>query len=177
MKKIFLALTLILGYGAFSQTIKNSVTSSNPEVSPAVAINTSSDNTSPVLSGSISTKAVRNFKKSFKNATEEKWYDMADGYRVKFATKGTASNIFYKVDYDKNGNWTHTIRSYGEKELAHGIREQVKMGYVDYTIVWVEEVTMPRTQTTHIIHLEGPTDWVNVRISDGEMEEFQRYNK
>ena len=177
MKKIFLVLTLmIFGYGAFSQTIKNSASSANPEVSPAV-LNTGNDNASNAPSVSISSKALKNFKKSFKSATDEKWFEMPDGYRVKFTTTGTHSTILYKVDYDKKGNWTHTIRSYDEKELARDIKEQVKMSYLDYTIVWVEEVIMPRQKATHIVHLEGPTDWVNVRISDGEMDEFQRYNK
>lgn len=177
MKKIFLVLTLmIFGYGAFSQVMKNSASSSNPEVSPAL-LKTSNDNASIAPPGSISSKALKSFKKSFKNAADEKWYEIPDGYRVKFATAGTHSTILYKVDYDKKGNWNHTIRSYDEKELARDIKDQVKMSYLDYTIVWVEEVMMPSHKTTHIVHLEGPTDWVNVRVSDGEMDEFQRYNK
>ena len=177
MKKIFLVLTLmIFGYGAFSQSMKSSPSSANPEISPTVLVNTNGDNT-PIAPASISSKAVKSFKKSFKNATDEKWYEIPDGYRAKFTTNGTHSTILYKVDYDKNGNWTHTIRSYDEKELARTIWEQVKTSYLDYTIVWVEEVIMPNKKVTHLVHLEGPKDWVNVRISDEEMDEYQRYNK
>jgi len=102
---------------------------------------------------------------------------MPDGYRAKFTIKGAKSDITYKVDYDKKGNWTHTILSYDEKELAKDIRDQVKMNYFDYSIVYVDCVMMPHNQNTYVIHLEGATNWINVRIADGEMDELQKYNK
>jgi len=176
MKKILAALVLFtVGHGAFPQSLKNVSSSGNSEVSTTVLDNSSVEkNTVP---NAVSTKAIRNFKKLFKNVSDEKWYEMPDGYRVKFSKKDNQSSVSYKVDYDKEGNWMHTIRSYDEKELAKNIRDRVKTTYFDYSIILVDEVIMPLNQSTYVIHLEGATNWINVRIANGEMDELQKYNK
>lgn len=177
MKKIFFTLALsTIVCGAFSQALKNSIAYQNQKRSPAAIINSTDDNTT-AMSGGASVKAIKSFKKSFKNINNEKWYEMPDGYRVKFTANGAHSNIFYKVDYDNKGNWLHTIRSYDEKELPGSIRDQIRMTYLDYKIATVDELNLPGNQTTFIIHLEGTNDWINVEITDGQMDELQRYNK
>ena len=71
MKKILLAVVLAtLGYYAFPQDIKNSVATVNPEVAPlsgsAAALNTSTTDAK-----NVSSKAVKNFNKTFKKLTGE----------------------------------------------------------------------------------------------------------
>ena len=167
MKKILSALVLmIIGNCAFPQSLKNSVASENPEVSPAVSV---SENTAPA----VMSKAVRNFKKIFKNVSNEKWYEMPDGYRVNF----TAKDIRCRLDYDKNGNWMHTIRYYDEKKLPLEVRRLVVSNYLDYSIRTVEEIETPRNSIFYVIHLEGETNWINIKVSDNEINELEKIKK
>jgi hypothetical protein len=167
MKKILSALVLlIIGNCAFPQSLKNSVPSENPEVSPAVLV---SEKTAPA---SMS-KAVRNFEKTFKNVTDEKWYEMPDGYRTNF----TAKDVHCRLDYDKNGNWMHTIKYYDEKKLPLEVRRLVASSYLDYSIRSVEEIQVPRIAVFYVIHLEGETNWINVKVSDNEITELEKIKK
>ncbi len=167
MKKILSALVVLaIGTCAFPQTLKNSVPSENPEVSPAVSV---SENTAPAAM----TKAVRNFNKIFKNVSDEKWYEMPDGYRVNF----TAKDIRCRLDYDKDGNWTHTIRYYDEKKLPVEVRRLVVSSYLDYAIRTVEEVQTPNADLFYVIHLEGKTNWINIKVADQEINELQKIKK
>jgi len=166
MKKILPAFIFFaLAQCAFSQNIRIA--------SSEVSISDKGDSNENLTSNNISTKAFREFKKNFKTVTNEKWFDLTDMVRAKF----TLDNISYKVDYDKRGHWLHTIRSYSEKELSSDVRQQVKMTYFDYAIVLVDEIDMPRNQKSYIVHLEGQTNWINLRISDGEMDEWQNFKK
>ncbi len=167
MKKILSALLLLaIGNGAFPQSIKNSVAFENPEVSPAVSVN---ENMAPAAMS----KAVRNFKKTFKNITDEKWYEMPDGYRVNFIL----NNIRCRLDYDKNGNWLHTIRYYDEKQLPVEVRRLVVSSYLDYTIRTVEEIEVPHNTIFYVIHLEGETNWINIKVADNEINELEKIKK
>jgi hypothetical protein len=167
MKKILSALVLlIIGNCAFPQSLKNSVPSENPEVSPAVSV---SENTAPAAMN----KAVRNFRKTFKNVSNEKWYEMPDGYRVNF----TAKDIRCRLDYDKNGNWMHTIRYYDEKKLPVEVRRLVVSNYLDYHIRTVEEIEAPRNVIFYVVHLEGETNWINIKVSDNEINELEKIKK
>ncbi len=167
MKKILSALVLlIIGNCAFPQSLKNSVPSENPEVSPAVLV---SENTAPA---SMS-KAVRNFDKTFKNVIDEKWYVMPDGYRVNF----TAKDVRCRLDYDKNGNWMHTIKYYDEKKLPVEVRRLVVSSYFDYSIRTVEEIEAPVILKFYVIHLEGETNWINIKVADNEINELEKIKK
>jgi hypothetical protein len=167
MKKILSALVLlIIGNCAFPQSLKNSVPSENPEVSPAVSV---SENTAPAAMS----KAVRNFNKIFKNVTDAKWYEMPDGYRANFTAKG----VRCRLDYDKNGNWLHTIRYYDEKKLPVEVRRLVASNYLDYSVRTVEEIEAPRNTIFYVIHLEGETNWINIKVSDNEINELEKIKK
>jgi Putative beta-lactamase-inhibitor-like, PepSY-like len=167
MKKILTALVLlIIGNCAFPQSLKNSAPSENPEVSPGVTV---SETTAPAAMN----KAVRNFKKTFKSITDQKWYEMPDGYRVNFTT----NDVRYRLDYDKKGNWLHTIRYYDEKKLPVEVRRLVASSYLDYNIRTVEEIEAPRNTKFHVIHLEGETNWINIKVSDNEIIELEKIKK
>ena len=167
MKKILSALVLlVIGICAFPQSIKNSITSENPEVSPAVSV--SEDNASAAMS-----KAIRSFKKTFKNVAGEKWYEMPDGYRANF----TANDIRCRLDYDKKGNWLHTIKYYDEKNLPVETRRLVVSSYLDYSIRTIEEIEAPRNILFYVIHLEGQTDWINIKVANNEINELEKIKK
>jgi hypothetical protein len=168
MKKILSSLVfLTLGYCAFPQTLKNSVSSANPEVSGAIPVGES------INPATVNIKAVRNFEKTFKNVTDEKWYEMPDGFRVTFTLK----DIRCRLDYDKNGKWMHTIKYYDEKKLPVEVRRLVASSYLDYSIRTVEEIEAPHDMKFYVIHLEGETNWINIKVSDNEINELEKIKK
>jgi hypothetical protein len=126
-----------------------------------------------IYTNDINSKARKNFLKMYKNVTGENWNELPDGMRVKFILNG----IQHWVDYSKNGEWLETIRFYYEKELSPEIRYLVKNDYYNYSIKWVKEIEKPRDIRTYIVHLEGQKDWINLRVHDGEMEEWQKFFK
>src|SRR5689334_16189115 len=114
MKKIVLALLLpAFGYGAFPQSSKEGTITQTDIVTAAVVFpKVNAMKTSVPYINNVSIKAVRHFKKTFKNASDEKWYEMPDGYRVNFML----NDIRCRLDYDKNGTWLHTIKYCNEKK-------------------------------------------------------------
>jgi len=174
MKKILSALVLLTtGYYAFPQNLKSSLISGNPEISVSPAVSKTAEPTSTTYLNNISIKAVRDFKKTFKNITNENWYTMPDGYRVNFTDEGMRS----RLDYDKKGNWLHSIRYYDEKKLSAELRRLIVSSYLDYNIRSVEEVKSPRNTIFYIIHLEGQKNWINIKIGDYEIYELRKINK
>jgi len=171
MKKILTILALVpMCCSALPQDLKNSIVSGNPEVAiPHLLSGVPSTPSSDV----ISPKAMTSFHKAFKNVSDEKWYEMPDATRAKF----TVNDVHYIVDYDKKGHWIHTIRTYSEKQLPADVRQEVRATYLDYSIICVKEITLPRNDKTYIVYLEGPSNFVNLRIANGEMDEWQKYNK
>ena len=127
----------------------------------------------------VNTKAVKNFTKSYKSQSNEVWHEVTDGLIAQF----TSDDINYRVDYDKKGNWLHTIRTYDENKLPRDVRHMVKSIYYDFDITQVQEIEMPfnienpLNGPTYIIHLEGKTEFINLRVCDGAMDEWQKFNK
>jgi hypothetical protein len=94
-------------------------------------------------------------------------------------------DINYRVDYDKKGIWLHTIRTYNENKLPSDVRHLVKSSYYDYNIIVVQEIEIPwepfmdfpTDLFTYIVHLEGKTKLINLRVSNGEMDEWEKFDK
>ena len=166
MKKILSALVLItIGHFALPQSLKNSVASGNPEVTTVAEPAT--------IPTYVSTKAVRSFKKAFKTVNDEKWYEMPDGYRANFTLNG----VRHRMDYDKQGNWLHTIRYYDEKKLPTEVRRLVASTYLDYSVTLVEEIETSDNKISYVIHLEGETKWINIKVADQEINELGTIQK
>jgi hypothetical protein len=168
MKKILSALVLT-GFTLYAlpQSSKNSVASTNSEVAvPQLASNYSAADV-------ISQKAVNNFEKTFKNVSEVKWYEMPDGYRANCIMNG----VRCRLDYDKRGNWLHTIKYIDEKKLPIDVRRLVASSYLDYSITSIEQIELPHHQLVFVIHLQGEKNWINIRVSDSEISELQTINK
>jgi hypothetical protein len=121
----------------------------------------------------INSKAVRDFNKEFKQVSDEAWFATDDGFVVKFKQDGVKT----RADYNKKGHWLHTIRTYDENKLPPDMRHLVKSSYYDYDILQVQEIEKPYNTFTYIVHREGKTKLINLRISDGDMEEWQKFDK
>jgi hypothetical protein len=127
----------------------------------------------PTYRNEINVKAVRHFLRYFDNVANEEWYDAPDRSVVTFNING----VRYRVDYDKQGGWIQTIRTYDATKLPPGIRESVRIAYNDYNIFQVQEVEMPLHPLNYFIHLEGKTKLINLRIYNGEIEVLQKFDK
>lgn len=125
--------------------------------------------------GTVNTKAVKDFRKSYKSAVDEQWSKNADGLSAGFTLNGIKNTIFY----NKKGSWAGSLKGYTEDKLARNIREIVKREYYDYKITYVQEVEIPssRGEATYIVHLEDENTIKQVRISDNQMEVYREYSK
>ena len=133
-----------------------------------------SENTSNMVDrAKIDSRVLRNFIKSYQNVSDEKWFELKDGFLTKFRV----DDIMYMVAYGKKGGWLHTIRTYNENKLAQDLRYAVKSSYYDYHITLVQEVKIPLNPVTYVIHLEDKTKIINLRVCDGEMDEWQKMSK
>jgi hypothetical protein len=120
----------------------------------------------------IDQKAMRDFRKAYKDIHDEKWYVLTNGFAAEFLK----NDIKNEIVYDKSGKWVFSILYYGENGLDSEIREIVKKIYYDYTITLVEEIHVPE-KIVYLVHMEGKETWKNVRVTDGEMELIEDYNK
>jgi len=132
-------------------------------------VSNASDNIEP---SAVNHKAVKDFDRNFKNANA-KWYQVENQFVAMF----TADDVSYQIAYNKKGNKLYSIRNYDESKLSADVRHNVKSTYYDYTITLVQEIDMPLKPLTFIVHLDGKTDIINLRIRDGEMDEWQKFKK
>jgi hypothetical protein len=161
MKKYAFMLTACLAAAIFNTTFAQevSVARVDPEFTHGRALN------------NISTRAVRDFHRTYREVFDEEWYSVINGYIAKF----TRDNIKTRVDYDKHGNWLSTIRYMNERQMPRDLRNRVKSVYFDDRITQVEEI-QNKEDKVYLIHLEGESTWKVVRVGE-EMTVLEDYNK
>ncbi|HVZ96225.1 MAG TPA: hypothetical protein VG847_05075, partial [Chitinophagaceae bacterium] len=84
----------------------------------------------------VSAKALKNFEKSFKNASGATWEKCTSGFVVKFSD----GNIKNSIYYDKKGNWQASMKCYFEPMLDKDVRAIVKQKYYDDKITYIQEI-------------------------------------
>ena len=161
-------LALILGNAAFSQSAQ-----SDAQYSKVTGPSTNSapgDSENYNLNG----RAVRDFTRTFNDLSGESWSNSSNGYVVRFRLH----EIDYMIFYDQTGDKLYTMRNYHEAKLPQEIRHLVKRKYYDFDIRLVQEVANDfGTTSAYFIHLEGKTQWITARVSNGHIDEFERFNK
>jgi len=175
MKKNFLAcaatfiVVLAISHTGYSQKSSSAIVYNTP-VDPS-----SSASTSAVSVDAISSKALKDFNKTFAGVSTAKWYIVNAGFTTKF----TQNDIQFRVDYDKKGNWTGTMKSYDEKKLSRDVRATVKSVYYDYSIKWVKEITVPNYPNiiVYMIHIDDEKSFKNLQVIDGEILVLEAYDK
>jgi hypothetical protein len=166
-------LALATTNGANAQNSKNNIASNDIKIDKSVFPG-AADATN-VSTNAISAKALKDFKKSYKNASGEKWAKSANGVTAQFTSNGI-DNIVY---YDKKGNWDASLKNYSEDKFDRNVRAIVKSKYFDYKITQVQEVETAATlgTPTYMVHIEGDNDFKIIRVSDGEMDVYEEFGK
>jgi len=123
----------------------------------------------------ISPRALRDFAYTHKNVTGESWTKLKDGFSVRFNSEGVRTTIYY----DKKGNWSGSIKIYGEEKLLREVRHVVKSTYYDYNIVYAQEIETTDSDgvPTYVVCVEDKTKIKMIRIRDGEMSVWKEFTK
>jgi len=126
--------------------------------------------TSPNL---IASRAIRNFSKDFKDATDVRWV-LSDGggYIVKFIYKGVAC----RADYDYKGYCLTSYKYYNEDKLPNEVRQLVKSTYFDFSIYRVAELFIS-DKTVYLVTLESNESWMKISVIDGEITVVENFRK
>ena len=127
----------------------------------------------PVSIAEINAKAVRNFSKDYKKATDVKWIKTSEGLYAAYFVNDDIQNL---VCYNKKGNFECQLRYYQEEKLPREIRGLVKSAYYDFSIYLVTEVHR-NGKIAYVIKMEDKTSWKTVKVVDGEMEVTEDYRK
>jgi len=120
----------------------------------------------------INTKLMRNFRKDFPKAKDATWYTLKDGYVATFDDGG----MKHMAGYDLSGKWQYSIISYGVKNLPESVRSRVRSVYYDYTISFVQEITV-HGQTIFLVHIEDEHTLKTVRVMEDGMDTIEEFNK
>ena len=147
--------------------IENRDVVKSESLSPAMELTKYSNNEITEINSAteLNQKATRDFKKTFRDVNNEKWYTIKNGFLAEFSLNTTKN----RVVYDKKGNWKYTVSYYEEKSLPAEIRAIVKPAYYDYTISRVEEVHA-NDKIIYMVHLQNDSRLKTVRICDEEMD-------
>jgi hypothetical protein len=117
-------------------------------------------------------RAQRDFLKREGEQRDEQWYKMLDGFLAEYSEAGVKCVVYY----DGKGNWSGSIRSFGEKGLPIDIRRQVRSTYLDYVITWVKEIQKDHA-LVYNVHIENDTSWKELLVQDDEMREWKAFDK
>ncbi|OQP50621.1 hypothetical protein A4H97_01925 [Niastella yeongjuensis] len=122
----------------------------------------------------VHVRAMRDFLKRDKTASNVDWMIVETGYVARYTDK---SNSNCRTVYNNRGDFVYTIRQYYENKMPRDIRSIVKREYYDYTITLVEQIEEMRKPLVYVVHLEDATTLKNVRVSERDMEVMTEYMK
>jgi hypothetical protein len=118
-------------------------------------------------------RAARDFVKREGDRKDQKWYKIKEGFLAEFDQAGHEGQYFY----DRRGDLRYSIVTFsGEKGLPEEVRRMVKSSYFDFSIGWVKKVTAVE-DFSYIVHVENATSWKDIVVHDGEMREWQAFDK
>ncbi len=166
---VVVMLTLLTAVKAQKRLTFNSPAHSNSFLSPFKEFGFAE-----TKANAINIKAVRNFVKTFKTTSNNKWFLAADGTSTSIFT---SDGITTWVTYDSKGNRLYILRIYQENEMAEDIRDRVKREYYDATITLVKELQTYEWLFIYV-HLQDKDTLKMVRIAaNGEMKLVDNFSK
>jgi len=117
-------------------------------------------------------KAVKNFRRSHPDVTNESWRSEKGYYFVTFKD----GDIKNKIAYTRNGHLDYSVKMYKEKNLPSRIRSAVKNTYYDYSITDVQELNL-KTDIIYLVKITDTNTWKTIRVSNGgDLEEIENYS-
>ena len=173
MKKVFLIISGVWLLVSTVIVVNGQLASNNVKQSGRFIILNKAESEHATYVGRVNPPVIRNFLKTYKNVSGEKWIEVKDGFVAMF----NYIDVDYQVAYTKKGNLIRTIRSYNEDKMSPELRHIVKSTYYDYEISRVHEVELPLTPITYVVQLVGKKELINLGVFDGETEVLQRFNK
>ena len=117
------------------------------------------------------TKAIKNFKRSHPDATNESWSTDNGYYFVSFK-QGDIKN---KIAYTSHGQVDYSLKMYNENNLPYTLRSAVKSIYYDYTITNAQELDV-KNKTIYLVKITDANSWKTIRVSNGDLEEIEDYS-
>jgi hypothetical protein len=161
---IVLAATSLLSSGVFSQL------STQSSLSGAIA---SADNMALASLKGISEKMYKHFSRNFKHATDIKVRPEADHTQVTFKD----NTISESVQYNKNGKWQYSMRTYDSENLPKMIRNEVEVAFPGYQVFgFVNEIDVLNKSAT-LVMIENKDSWKRVRLVDNTIDVYEEYRK
>ena len=116
-------------------------------------------------------KALKNFKRSHPDVTNESW-SSTNGY---FFVKFKEGDVYNKIVYTRDGRLDYALKMYRENSLPYTIRAVVKSAYYDYKIVDVQELQL-KNKIIFLIKITDANTWKTIRVSNGDLEEIENYS-
>lgn len=128
--------------------------------------------TSKTTTALVNSKVVKAFKGAFKDAENPQWFKLNKDFLVNFIMNQQQNSALFR----KNGFIVYHLSFGGEKNLPRNVRRIIKPNYYDYSITKVVKVN-EADRNIWVINLEGPKNFVIVRVENEELEEVQNVKK
>lgn len=152
-----------ISFGLFSVTVISNAEAQKPKTKVLPQVSITSDNSS------VSQRVLKNFSKSYTDATNVRWMELEKRYLVKF----DQNDMKHHALYMKGGYQVYQIGYGVEKDLPVKVQQMVRSNYEDYNISWVFDVNQDSHQAW-IVKLLSPKKIVTAVIQDGELQEVSR---
>jgi hypothetical protein len=121
----------------------------------------------------IHIRAVRDFVTRFGDQPDVIWHKSDHHYIAVFIR----DSIQTRVIYNQHGNLDYTMRYYEEPKMRRDVRALVKSTYYDYKIFIIQEIQKADDQPVYIVNLQGDTEWLKIKVYNGEMEVMEKFKR
>lgn len=170
MKKSILISMLFLGITTISIAVNAQGTAFNRVVTPVNPYPESAQKT--INEMDVNIKSVRDFRKSYKKASDVKWVQNEQGASVYFTNDG----LKMRSSYNTRGVKEYTLRYYDESRMPLDLRQRVRSNYYDHNIVIVTEVSR-NNQIYYLVKMENTKEYLTVKVGEDEMGVFEKTKK
>jgi len=143
------------------------------EMNTSVAGNLWPSEASKTYINDINTRAMRDFMSRYKGVTNANWHKSNDLYVAVFYR----DSIQNRIIYNSRGDLEYIMKYYREPNLRRDVRAVIKSVYFDYSIFIIQEIEKPNAATVYIVNIEDANCWKKIKVSDGEMEVMESFNK
>jgi hypothetical protein len=172
MKKIFSAIIMAAIFSNVTQAQKSGTaidSNENQQILAFQKVKLQGVNKNADAGKEVNSKAVKEFSKFYKDATNVYWETLADGAVASYKINNNKARRFYN---DK-GHFICDILYCEETDLPADVKQLVRNTYgMEYTITSAEEIKTT-AKKYYFIYIENKTSFKKLRVYDGEIEVVQ----